>query len=165
MSSKAIVAVIMALTFYVDELYAQAFRDAIQRAVNDSSGAAVPHDQAIVTGEQTQFMRQGITVLPRVDLTLMPGGSREAQMRAGVRTVNAKPMMIVGALAVAVTVLIGSIMMGRSTPSEPKGTAQAPQAISRIDYDLDYIEKWSLRMDIGILVNTVRREFLSGSGF
>ncbi len=64
----------------------------------------------------------------KLDLTVMPGGSREAQMRAGVRTVNAKPMMIVGALAVAVTVLIGSIMMGRSTPSQSKGTAQPPQA-------------------------------------
>lgn len=44
-------------------------------------------------------------------------------------------------------------------------TVEANRAISRIDYDLDYIEKWSLRMDIAILVNTVRREFLSGSGF
>jgi type IV secretion system protein VirB10 len=61
-----------------------------------------------------------------LDLTLTPGGSREAQMRAGVRTVNAKPMMIVGALVVAVTVLIGSIMMGRSTPPGSKGGGPAP---------------------------------------
>ena len=60
-----------------------------------------------------------------LDLTLMPGGSRDAQMRAGVRTVNAKPMMIVGGLAVAVTVLIGSIMMGRSSPTGPKGANPA----------------------------------------
>ncbi|WP_454617390.1 sugar transferase [Bradyrhizobium cenepequi] len=44
-------------------------------------------------------------------------------------------------------------------------TVEAGRAISRIDYDLDYIERWSLRMDILIIVRTVRREFLSGSGF
>lgn len=44
-------------------------------------------------------------------------------------------------------------------------TAEANNAIARIDYDLDYIEKWSLRMDIMIIARTVRREFLSGSGF
>ena len=44
-------------------------------------------------------------------------------------------------------------------------TVEAGRAISRIDYDLDYIERWSLRMDIMIIVRTVRREFLSGSGF
>lgn len=44
-------------------------------------------------------------------------------------------------------------------------TVEFSRAISRIDYDLDYIEKWSLRMDIMIIVRTVRREFLSGSGF
>jgi lipopolysaccharide/colanic/teichoic acid biosynthesis glycosyltransferase len=44
-------------------------------------------------------------------------------------------------------------------------TVEPNRAISRIDYDLDYIEKWSLRMDIMILVRTIRREFLSGSGF
>jgi exopolysaccharide biosynthesis polyprenyl glycosylphosphotransferase len=44
-------------------------------------------------------------------------------------------------------------------------TAEANSAISRIDYDLDYIERWSLRMDVMIIVRTVRREFLSGSGF
>ena len=43
-------------------------------------------------------------------------------------------------------------------------TVEPNRAISRIDYDLDYIEKWSLRMDIMILVRTIRREFLSGSG-
>ncbi|MEH2476398.1 exopolysaccharide biosynthesis polyprenyl glycosylphosphotransferase [Nitrobacteraceae bacterium AZCC 2161] len=44
-------------------------------------------------------------------------------------------------------------------------TVEPRRAISRIDYDLDYIEKWSIRMDITILVRTVRSEFLSGSGF
>ncbi|WP_407178832.1 exopolysaccharide biosynthesis polyprenyl glycosylphosphotransferase [Bradyrhizobium sp. STM 3562] len=44
-------------------------------------------------------------------------------------------------------------------------TAQADPAISRIDYDLSYIENWSLRLDIMIILRTIRREFLSGSGF
>ena len=44
-------------------------------------------------------------------------------------------------------------------------TAESNSAISRIDYDLHYIEKWSLRMDIMIIARTIRREFLSGSGF
>jgi lipopolysaccharide/colanic/teichoic acid biosynthesis glycosyltransferase len=44
-------------------------------------------------------------------------------------------------------------------------TIEPNRAISRIDYDLDYIEKWSLRMDIMILMRTIRKEFLSGSGF
>ncbi len=44
-------------------------------------------------------------------------------------------------------------------------TAEASSAISRIDYDLEYIEKWSLRMDVLIILRTVRREFLSGSGY
>jgi exopolysaccharide biosynthesis polyprenyl glycosylphosphotransferase len=43
-------------------------------------------------------------------------------------------------------------------------TAEPSRAISRIEYDLDYIEKWSLWMDITIIVRTIRREFLSGSG-
>jgi type IV secretion system protein VirB10 len=64
----------------------------------------------------------------KLDLTVTPGGSRDAQMRAGVRTVNAKPMLIVGALVLAVTVLIGSIMMGRQTPTGPKGDGPAPQS-------------------------------------
>ena len=43
-------------------------------------------------------------------------------------------------------------------------TVEANRAISRIDYDLVYIESWSLRMDVMIMVRTIRREFLSGSG-
>jgi polysaccharide biosynthesis protein PslA len=42
-------------------------------------------------------------------------------------------------------------------------TVEPNRAISRIDYDLDYIEKWSLRMDIMIIARTIRREFLSGN--
>ena len=38
-------------------------------------------------------------------------------------------------------------------------------SISRIDYDLDYIEKWSLCVDMMILARAIRREFLSGSSF
>jgi type IV secretion system protein VirB10 len=64
----------------------------------------------------------------KLDLTLTPGGSREAQMRAGVRTVNAKPMLIVGAIVLAVTVLIGSIMMGRQTPTGHKDAGPALQS-------------------------------------
>ena len=44
-------------------------------------------------------------------------------------------------------------------------TVEAGRAISRIDYDLEYIEKWSLGLDIMIILRTIRREFLSGSGF
>jgi lipopolysaccharide/colanic/teichoic acid biosynthesis glycosyltransferase len=44
-------------------------------------------------------------------------------------------------------------------------TAESEPAISRIDYDLHYIERWSLRLDIMIIIRTIRKEFLSGSGF
>jgi len=44
-------------------------------------------------------------------------------------------------------------------------TVEAERAISRIDYDLEYIENWSLGMDVMILFRTIRREFLSGSAF
>jgi polysaccharide biosynthesis protein PslA len=44
-------------------------------------------------------------------------------------------------------------------------TVESNRAISRIDYDLEYIEKWSMAMDISILFCTVRKEFLSGSGY
>jgi len=42
-------------------------------------------------------------------------------------------------------------------------TASANLAISRVDYDLEYIERWSLWLDIKIIWWTVRRELLSGS--
>jgi polysaccharide biosynthesis protein PslA len=44
-------------------------------------------------------------------------------------------------------------------------TVELHRALSRIDYDLEYIENWSFRMDIMIIARTIRREFLSGSGF
>jgi lipopolysaccharide/colanic/teichoic acid biosynthesis glycosyltransferase len=43
-------------------------------------------------------------------------------------------------------------------------TAKASGAIARIDYDLDYIENWSLKLDAVIIVRTIKREFLSGGG-
>ena len=44
-------------------------------------------------------------------------------------------------------------------------TVEPDLAIARIDHDLEYISRWSLRMDMTIIAQTVRREFLSGSGF
>lgn len=41
-------------------------------------------------------------------------------------------------------------------------TANADAAISRVDYDLEYIERWSLWLDIKIIWWTVRRELLFG---
>jgi exopolysaccharide biosynthesis polyprenyl glycosylphosphotransferase len=43
-------------------------------------------------------------------------------------------------------------------------TANAGSAIARIDYDLEYIETWSVWSDIKIILRTIRQEFLSGSG-
>jgi lipopolysaccharide/colanic/teichoic acid biosynthesis glycosyltransferase len=43
-------------------------------------------------------------------------------------------------------------------------TEQANRAIARIDHDLDYIERWSLWLDLKIILQTCRREFLAGSG-
>jgi lipopolysaccharide/colanic/teichoic acid biosynthesis glycosyltransferase len=43
-------------------------------------------------------------------------------------------------------------------------TKDARVAIARIDYDLEYIENWSLWLDWKILVRTVVTEFLTGSG-
>jgi polysaccharide biosynthesis protein PslA len=43
-------------------------------------------------------------------------------------------------------------------------TEDGESAISRVDYDLDYIEHRSLQLDIAIIVRTVRKEFLAGSG-
>ncbi|QUS41090.1 sugar transferase [Tardiphaga alba] len=44
-------------------------------------------------------------------------------------------------------------------------TVDPTLAIARIDYDLDYIEGWSMVKDIKIIVQTVRKEFISGTGF
>lgn len=43
-------------------------------------------------------------------------------------------------------------------------TALSLSAIERVDYDLQYIQKWSLWLDMSIIVRTVAREFFSGSG-
>lgn len=46
-----------------------------------------------------------------------------------------------------------------------RGSTEAPQsAIERLDFDLQYIQLWSLWLDIKIIVRTVIKEFLSGSG-
>lgn len=43
-------------------------------------------------------------------------------------------------------------------------TRQADEAIARVDYDLEYIETWSLWLDLKIMLRTLRQEFLSGTG-
>jgi polysaccharide biosynthesis protein PslA len=43
-------------------------------------------------------------------------------------------------------------------------TAIAAAAVSRVNYDLEYIENWSLWLDVKILWRTVRHEFFSGNG-
>lgn len=43
-------------------------------------------------------------------------------------------------------------------------TAEAHAAIGRITCDLEYIETWSLRLDVKIILRTAAREFLSGTG-
>jgi lipopolysaccharide/colanic/teichoic acid biosynthesis glycosyltransferase len=43
-------------------------------------------------------------------------------------------------------------------------TAHANAAIARIDHDLEYIEKWSMTLDVKIIARTVATEFLSGNG-
>ncbi len=60
----------------------------------------------------------------------------------------------------------GPGITGLAQVSGCRGSTVEPDlAIARIDHDLSYIEKWSLRMDVAIIARTVRREFLSGSGF
>jgi lipopolysaccharide/colanic/teichoic acid biosynthesis glycosyltransferase len=43
-------------------------------------------------------------------------------------------------------------------------SATADLAIGRIDQNLEYIETWSLWLDIKLIVRTIKREILSGSG-
>jgi lipopolysaccharide/colanic/teichoic acid biosynthesis glycosyltransferase len=43
-------------------------------------------------------------------------------------------------------------------------TQDAEAAIARVDQDLDYIARRSLLLDISIVIRTVRREFIGGSG-
>lgn len=46
-----------------------------------------------------------------------------------------------------------------------RGSTAVPRsAIERLDFDLQYIQQWSLWVDIKIIFRTVIREFLSGSG-
>ena len=54
---------------------------------------------------------------------------------------------------------------GLAQVSGYRGSTAAPlPAIERLDHDLLYIERWSLWLDLSILVRTVIREFISGSG-
>jgi exopolysaccharide biosynthesis polyprenyl glycosylphosphotransferase len=43
-------------------------------------------------------------------------------------------------------------------------TALAAAAVSRVDYDLAYIEQWSLWLDVKIIWRTIRHEFFCGTG-
>jgi lipopolysaccharide/colanic/teichoic acid biosynthesis glycosyltransferase len=46
-----------------------------------------------------------------------------------------------------------------------RGSTTVPaSAIDRLDFDLQYIQRWSLGLDITIILRTVTREFISGSG-
>ena len=54
---------------------------------------------------------------------------------------------------------------GLAQVSGYRGSTAAPlSAIERLDYDLQYIQRWSLLLDIKIILRTVAREFFSGSG-
>jgi lipopolysaccharide/colanic/teichoic acid biosynthesis glycosyltransferase len=54
---------------------------------------------------------------------------------------------------------------GLAQVSGCRGSTQiGDSAIARVDYDLDYIEHRSLHLDMAIILRTVRREFLAGSG-
>lgn len=55
---------------------------------------------------------------------------------------------------------------GLAQVSGCRGSTVDPDiAIERIYHDLDYIEKWSLFMDMRIIGRTIRKEFLFGTGF
>ena len=54
---------------------------------------------------------------------------------------------------------------GLAQASGFRGSTAVPlSAIERLDRDLQYIEQWSLRLDITIVTRTIVREFISGSG-
>lgn len=54
---------------------------------------------------------------------------------------------------------------GLAQASGYRGSTAVPlSAIERLDHDLQYIERWSLWLDLIIILRTVRREFISGSG-
>ena len=44
-------------------------------------------------------------------------------------------------------------------------TVESSRAISRIDYDLDYIRRWSIALDLKIMVLTITREIFSKNAF
>jgi lipopolysaccharide/colanic/teichoic acid biosynthesis glycosyltransferase len=54
---------------------------------------------------------------------------------------------------------------GLAQVSGHRGETTAPHlAIERLDRDLQYIERWSLHLDLSIILRTLIREFTSGSG-
>ncbi len=54
---------------------------------------------------------------------------------------------------------------GLAQVSGYRGSTTVPlSAVERLDHDLQYIEKWSLWLDLSIIVRTIIREFISGSG-
>lgn len=56
-------------------------------------------------------------------------------------------------------------LTGLAQVSGYRGSTAIPHsAIERLDHDLQYIEKWSLWLDLAIILRTARREFISGSG-
>ena len=54
---------------------------------------------------------------------------------------------------------------GLAQVSGYRGSTAVPlPAIERLHHDLQYIERWSLRLDLLIIIRTAIREFTSGSG-
>jgi lipopolysaccharide/colanic/teichoic acid biosynthesis glycosyltransferase len=54
---------------------------------------------------------------------------------------------------------------GLAQVSGYRGSTEQPlSAIERLDYDLQYIQRWSLGLDISIILRTVVRELFAGSG-
>jgi lipopolysaccharide/colanic/teichoic acid biosynthesis glycosyltransferase len=54
---------------------------------------------------------------------------------------------------------------GLAQVSGHRGNTAVPEsAIERLDRDLQYMEKWSLRLDVSIIIRTLIRELTSGSG-
>ena len=54
---------------------------------------------------------------------------------------------------------------GLAQVSGYRGDTTVPlSAIERLDHDLQYIQKWSLWLDLSIIIRTSVREFISGSG-
>jgi lipopolysaccharide/colanic/teichoic acid biosynthesis glycosyltransferase len=54
---------------------------------------------------------------------------------------------------------------GLAQVSGYRGDTSVPlSAIERLDHDLQYIEKWSLWLDFSIIIRTLIREIIAGSG-